>query len=91
MKTPPRRRAAFRFSSDRAKRSAITDLKTMPVETALQARRPAYETKFSKLARRPAIDPAAQLLPLEAKRWAKEAHRPGELPDIPPFLRRSAP
>ena len=28
---------------------------------------------------------------VEAERWAKEAHRPEELPDIPPFLRRSAP
>jgi hypothetical protein len=28
---------------------------------------------------------------LEAERWAKEAHRLEELPDIPACLRRSAP
>ena len=28
---------------------------------------------------------------LEAERWPKEAHRLEELPDIPAFLRRSAP
>jgi hypothetical protein len=28
---------------------------------------------------------------LEAERWAREGHRPEEMPDVPPFLRRSAP
>ena len=29
-------------------------------------------------------------LELEAERWAKEAQRLGEMPDIPNFLRRAA-
>ena len=73
VKTPPRRRAAFRFSSDRAKRSAITDLERLCRSGELRCKRGDRLMKPSSASWRDVlpIHPAAQLLPLEGQAFGE--------------------